>query len=800
MQLKSVNAFIFPRRYVSWLTVVVALLTLGCGAEGNYALAQSDGWVIRSVENRPTNVEINFDRGVLRIEPCTANIARITYAPGSTIPDLANPYMQKDACQSVKFSVQDTPQAINIKMPDLTVSVHRSSGAVYFSTPDGQELLHESDFPLPRQMTPVNTDGLNTNRASVWFALTPDEHLYGLGQHQNGLLNQRNLEMELSQDNTNISIPMFLSSKGYGIFWNNASVTRWNNRFQPVLWMSSNVSSAIDYFFIAGPSFDKIVAGYRDLTGNAPLFPRWAYGFWQSKLRYASQSELLGVAAKYRKLQIPIDNIVLDVGWETQLGSRIFNSSYPDPQAMVKTLHDEHVHIMASIWPIFYPGSANYKQMLDQGLFVGQGVNAVPPDVPGARLYDPFSALGRQVYWEQVKKSLYDIGVDAYWLDSTEPLESMGEEHGPWLAGAHTAMGNGSRYADLYPFMTTMAIYDGQRAATDQKRVFMLSRSAFAGMQHHAAAAWSGDVATNFATLRREIPAGLNYSMTGLPYWTTDIGGFLGGNTTDPAYQQVFVRWFQYGAFCPIFRVHGDRYNNQNELWSYGPEAQKILTLYDHLRYRLMPYIYTLAARTTFDSYTPMRALPFDFPQDPKVLSITNEFMFGPAFLVAPVTHADVTSRLVYLPSGADWYDFWTGKLLKGGEEVSRPTPLAVMPLYVRAGSIVPMGPQEQYTSEYPSRPIELRVYPGKDASFSLYEDDGTTYDYENHQYAWIRMHWDDATRTLTLDARQGSFQGMRKSIPFAVVLVGQGNGTGEGLAAASKTVVYDGSMQKIHL
>ena len=787
----------------SWRRSVVAatalLFVLGCAVEAHPVFAQSDGLVIRSVETHATDVDIYFDRGVLRIEPCTANIARITYAPGSTIPDLSNPYMMPNLCQGAKFTVQNSPQAIVVSMPDLTVSVHRGSGAVYFSTPGGKELLHESDFPLPRQMKPVNTDGLETYRSSVWFALTPQEHLYGLGQHQNGLLNQRNLEMNLSQDNTNISIPMFLSSKGYGVFWNNAAVTRWNNRFQPVLWMSSNVSSAVDYFFINGPSFDKVVAGYRYLTGNVPMFPRWAYGFWQSKLRYASQAELLGVAAKYRKLGIPIDNIVLDVGWETTLGSRIFNSGYPDPRQMLKTLHEEHMHMMASIWPIFYPGSPNYKQMLDEGLFVGQGVNAIPPDVPGARLYDPFGKLGRQVYWSQVKKSLYNIGVDAYWLDSTEPLESMGEEHGPWLAGAHTAMGNGSRYADLYPFMTTMAIYDGQRAATNQKRVFMLSRSAFAGMQHHAAAAWSGDVATNFATLRREIPAGLNYSMTGLPYWTTDIGGFLGGNTTNPAYQQLFVRWFQYGAFCPIFRVHGDRVNNQNELWSYGPEAQKILTLYDRLRYRLMPYIYTLAARTTFDSYTPMRALPFDFPHDPKVLSITNEFMFGPAFLVAPVTYANATSRVVYLPSGADWYDFWTGELLKGGEDVTRATPLVVMPLYVRAGSIVPMGPEEQYTHEYPNRPIAIRIYPGKDASFSLYEDDGTTYDYEHGQYAWIGMHWNNATRVLTLDARKGSFVGMRPSLTFSVVLVGKGSGIGEGITSDGRTVHYDGSAQQIH-
>lgn len=774
---------------------------MGVMFQAGHAIAEpSDGFMIQGVTRDATGVHVRFAHGLLRIEPCMPNIARITYAPGNVIPDLSNPYMPHPNCVSVNFQMQQTAKAIVISMPQLTVSVRRDSGAVYFSTPDGKELLHESDFPFPRQMKPVNTDGLSTYRASAWFALTPQEHLYGLGQHQNGLLNQRNLELILSQDNTNISIPMFLSSKGYGIFWNNASVTRWTNRFQPVLWVSSNVSKSIDYFFINGPSFDRIVAGYRRLTGSVPLFPRWAYGFWQSKDRYASQQELLDVAAKYRRLKIPIDNIVLDEGWETVLGSRVFNSSFPDPRAMVKALYREHMHLMVSIWPIFQPGSANYAQMLKNGLFIGEGVNEVTPDVPGSRLYDPFSERGRQVYWQQVKKSLYDIGVDGYWLDSTEPLEAFGEEHGPWLAGAHTAMGNGSRYADLYPFMTTEAIYDGQRATTSQKRVFMLTRSAFAGMQHNAAAAWSGDVATNFATLRREIPAGLNYSMTGLPYWTTDIGGFLGGNTTNPAYQQLFVRWFQYGSFCPIFRVHGSRANNQNELWSYGPKAQKILTLYDRLRYRLLPYIYTLAAKTTFDNYTPMRALPFDFRTDPKVLSITNEFMFGPAFLVAPVTHANVTFRRVYLPQGAEWYDFWTGKPMHGGQEVKRATPLNLMPLYVRAGSIVPMGPEEQYSHEYPNRPVELRIYPGKDANFSLYEDDGTTYDYERKQYAWIGIHWNDKARILTFDARRDGFPGMPKTLKFALVLVSGGHGTGEAVASAARIVQYDGSMERFHL
>jgi alpha-D-xyloside xylohydrolase len=308
---------------------------------------------------------------------------------------------------------------------------------------------------------------------------------------------------------------------------------------------------------------------------------------------------------------------------------------------------------------------------------------------------------------------------------------------------------------------------------------------------------WSGDIATNFDTLRREIPAGLNFSLSGFPYWTTDIGGFLGGDTGNPAYRELFVRWFQYGSFCPIFRVHGTRTNNENELWSDGEPAQSILALYDRLRYRMLPYIYTLAARTTFEGYTPMRALAFDFRTDGAALSISNEFMLGPSLLAAPVTEAGAAARDVYLPAGTDWYDFWTGQRAHGGRTVSRATPLAVMPVYVRAGSILPLGPEIEYADEKPADPIELRIYPGSDGGFRLYEDDGTSYDYERGAHAWIPIQWDDANRTLTIGARQGQFPGMLAARVFKVVLVSPEHGIGEG-PSTGKTVVYSGATLQI--
>ncbi len=767
-----------------------------------FALAQTSLGVhpaVQSVEKDAGSVNIRLIDGLLRIQPCAENVARITFSRTEKTPDLTNPFLSKASCSETAFSLQDDSKFVIVRMPVLEVEVDRSSGAIRFEDVQGNELLRESDYPQPRQVKPVVTDGEATNRASVWFALTPEERFYGLGQHQTGILNQRNLAFELSQDNTNISIPFFMSSKGYGVLWNNASVTQWNNRFQPVLNISSNVADAVDYFFVKGPSFDKIIAGYRKLTGNAPLFPLWAYGFWQSRLAYESRSEILETAAKYRSLHIPIDNIVLDEGWETVLGSHIFTDKYPDPRSMIQTLHDEHVHIMVSIWPVFQPGSANYDALLKNGLFTGEGINNTPPWVPGTRLYDAFNAKGRGTYWQMAKSSLFDIGVDAFWLDSTEPSDNYGEEQGSMLAGAQTAMGNGSRYANLFPFMTTSAIYDGQRSTTDKKRVFILTRSAFAGMQRVGAAAWSGDTATNFQTLKRQIPAGLNYSLTGLPYWTTDIGGFVGGDTTNSVYQEVFVRWFQYGSFCPIFRVHGVRINHQNELWSYGEKAQAILTLYDRLRYRLLPYTYALAHRTTTEGYTPMRALAFDFLQDQNALDVGDEFMYGPSILVAPVADAGATSRRVYLPAGTDWYDFWTGKRTVGGQNVNRVTPIDVMPLYVRAGTILPMGAESEYSNQHPNAPVELRIYPGRDASFSLYEDDGISYDYEKGLSATIPIKWNDRTKVLTIGAIHGQYPGMPAHREFSLVTVNSTRGVGEAVSAEVRSVHYDGSSQEIH-
>jgi alpha-D-xyloside xylohydrolase len=617
------------------------------------------------------------------------------------------------------------------------------------------------------------------------------EAFYGLGQHQAGVWNYRGEDVALSQDNTNISVPLLLSSNGYGIFWNNGSRSRANNRFVHALYLSSEVADSIDYYFLYGPDFDKIIAAYRDLTGQAPLFGKWAYGFWQCKNRYDSQQELESIAKRYRDLHIPLDNIVQDWFWWNTMGEPVFNKNYPDPEGMIEALHKLHVHLMISVWPFFRPGSPVYADMDKRGFFV-ERTKVAGFHPAGMALYDAFNPDARNYYWKLMNDALFRIGVDAWWLDTTEP-ETEGRETN-LLVTSRTALGNGARYPNEYPLLTTTAVYDGQRAASDQKRVFILSRSGYAGIQRNATAMWSGDVDPNWETFRRQIPAGLNFSLSGLPYWTTDIGGFVSANPDDPAYRELFIRWFEFGTFCPIFRVHGTRTTNQNELWSYGAEAQKTLVSFDKLRYRLMPYIYSLAWKTTHEGYTIMRPLVMEFRGDTRAQNVGDQFLFGPAILVNPVTEPGATSRHLYLPD-AKWFDFWTGTAIAGPRAIDAPAPIDRLPLYVRAGSILPIGPEVEFASEKSQDAIEIRVYPGASGGFTLYEDENDNYNYEKGAYSTIPFLWDDAAHSLTIGDRIGSFPGMLPARTLHIVFVGTNHGIGSDFTEhADKTVSYSGS------
>jgi alpha-D-xyloside xylohydrolase len=478
------------------------------------------------------------------------------------------------------------------------------------------------------------------------------------------------------------------------------------------------------------------------------------------------------------------------------MGEPVFNKNYPDPKGLIDALHKNNVHLMISVWPYFRPGSPVYDDMDKRGFFIDKTI--APSFHPVAQaLYDPFNPEARKYYWNLMNNALFKIGADAWWLDTTE-AETEGRETNILVTNKVNHGENGARYANEFPLMTTTAAYEGQRAASDKKRVFILSRSAYAGSQRNAAAVWSGDVDPNWETFRRQIPAGLNYSVSGLPYWTTDIGGFVSANPDDPAYRELYIRWFQFGTFCPIFRAHGTRTTNQNEIWSYGPEAQKTLAAYDILRYRLMPYIYSLAWKTTNEGYTIMRPLVMDFREDTRAQNIGDQFLFGPAILVNPVTEPGAATRRLYLPN-AKWYDFWTGAAIQGGRTLDAPSTIDRMPLYVRAGSILPLGPDLQYAAEKSADPIELRIYRGANGAFTLYEDENDSYDYEKGVHATIPFSWDDTAHALTIGDRTGTFPGMLEKRTFRVVFVTENHGTGGGLTEnADKTVEYSGKKIKV--
>jgi alpha-D-xyloside xylohydrolase len=744
---------------------------------------------IRKVQQETDGLVVSMGTGTLKLQVCSDSVIRILYSPTNSFPAKTDYVVLKQAWPAAKWTTQSTDDAVTLSTSQLKITLTRKDGSIIYADANGNSLVQEAS----RKLTPEKINGEDTYRAESFINIYGShEGLYGLGQHQSGVWNYRGESVDISQGNSNIAVPLMLSSRGYGIFWNNTSRSRFNNRFANYLYISSEVADVIDYYFLYGPEFDKIVAEYRDLTGQAPMFGRWAYGFWQCKNRYKSQDEILGVAKKYRDLHIPVDDIVQDWFWWNRKGEFVFNKNYPDPKGMIDQLHSEHFHLMISIWPFFEPGSKNYDFMQSKGWFVDKFKYAKPPyHTDAMAVYDATSPEARKYYWDEVNKGLFSIGADAWWMDTTEP-ETEGQEENILLN--HTlAAGSGNRYVNTYPLLDTEAVYQGQRSASEQKRVFILSRSAFAGSQRNAVTAWSGDINSDWFSFRRQIPAGLNFAVSGMPYWTTDIGGFVFGSPADPAFRELFIRWFQYATFNPILRVHGTRKPDENELWSYGPDAQNILVNFDRLRYRMLPYIYSLAWKTTSESYTPMRPLVMDFREDPRAQNIGDQFMYGPAFLVNPVTEPQSETRAVYLPQ-AKWYDFWTGSTVDGGRMISAITPLGRMPVYVRAGSIVPLGPEEEWSTEKPADPIELRVYRGADGDFTIYEDENDNYNYEKGVYATIPLHWDDESKTLMIGERKGQFPGMLDTRTFRVVFVQENHGVGVNASdEADKVVQYSG-------
>ncbi len=724
------------------------------------------------------------DREILDIIVCSPSLIQVMARPAGAEPVFHRyPWISAltEACHGTDFKFSESDGTASITTAQLVVSLSERNGNLTFKTVQGETLVRERPN-LPRTYLPSTVPGL----FHVEDRFSPDatEALYGLGQHQSGMFNYRGSTVELGQNNTDIAIPLLVSSKGYAILWNTASYSYVDNRFPLDLNLESMAAPQVDYYVLYGPQLDSIIHTYRSMTGHVPLFPEWAYGLFQSKDRYKTQDEILSIAAGYRSRHIPLDAIVQDWYWwkEGGKGDPVFNTGYTDVPAELQALHDEHIHAMISAWAMMDSTAENYKQMVQKGF-----------DIPGTQVYDPTNPAARDFFWDQFVGKLFAQGWDAFWLDSSEPEEAWPHVGDAILRDKQLHIGSGLEYTNVFPLEHTGGVQEHWKETNPEKRVFLLTRSAFMGQQRNGAAVWSGDVYSSWWALRRQVPAGLNFALSGYPYWTTDIGGYhpmFTGQANQPAYQELYARWFEYGAFCPIFRTHGHRDNN--ELWIYDKVFPTLLAV-DRLRYRLLPYIYSLAWKVTSEDYTIQRPLVMDFREDPATWEIGDQFLFGPALLVSPVLTEHATSRSVYLPLGADWYDFWTGERTAGGAAITAPAPLDRIPLAVRAGSILPLGPAIEYAGQA-TDPIELRIYPGADGDFTLYEDEGDSYRYEKGAHATIPLHWADAAHTLTIGDRQGSYPGMPAGHTFHVVIVSPGHGIGGDVTATpDKTIRYSG-------
>ena len=897
------------------------------------------------------NVRVQFySEGTVRV---------VKWPAGGTSEKVSLSVIQKDVPElSVQF--EESAAAITLSSGQVKVQLSKSDGAIQYLDNDNHSLLKEQGRPV---FTPCQ---IEKEKAAFSvqqnFTLTPDEGVYGLGQHQSGYMNYRGRTVKLVQSNTDAVTPMLVSTAGYGIFWDNYSKTIFaDNPGATSFW--SEVADNIDYYFLFGPTIDQAIAGYRQLTGQAPMYGKWAYGYWQSKEHYATRDELLGIAQEYRKRRIPIDNIVQDWNYwggnDTWGGMYFDETKYPRPKEMIDLLHQQNFHLMISIWGGLGPASPIYKDMERHGYLYS------PVGWAGFRYFDAYNPAANDLYWKYASNGLFSKGVDAWWMDSTEPdivnaLTKESEEY-EMKRVENNHLGSFARYLNPYSLVITEGVYQNQRKETDQKRVYILTRSTFAGQQRAAATTWSGDIGANWDVYRKQISAGINHSMAGIPYWTFDIGayslgcqgGVFSNGGKDPAYQELYARMFQLGAFSPIFRSHGSE--TPREIWEFGDYTDSLVK-FDNLRYRLLPYIYSLGWRVTHDGYSIMRGLPMDFAQDRKTYSIDDQFMFGPAIMVSPVTeymdhrppeqtvpmppevfktkdgkpgltaryycdadfkklcHETVEpgvdlywytgwpsfikdprfsmrwegklvptetgkyrfnmksfgpkrvyldgkevahnydsmeshtvpvelvagkeydfafetsnavlgafraqmfwktpeifareampaeprqkTRTVYLPAGNQWIDFWTGEVLAGGKSVVADAPIDKIPLMVRSGSIIPMGPFVQYSTERPADPIELRIYPGANGSFTLYEDENDNYNYEKGVYSTIDFNWDDAQHQLRIDARKGSFPGMLNTRTFHVVVVRKGHGTGvEVTGTPDKVIAYQGEQETV--
>lgn len=746
--------------------------------------AAAEGTTLLS--RNPTGAAFQTAQGVLVLTLWGDRTVRVTMLRDGAerTPDLA---LASDPGK-VAWTLDQQAERFLIATPAMRISVDRKTGAVALLGADDKPLVGETDLYRRRLGGTPDTDGA----VRMVFAAPEGRAVYGLGQHQAGLLDYRGTIVRLQQANTDVGVPVLVSPAGFGLFWNNASVTevavdtpQAGNR----IFFRSQAGEGVDYFLFAGPDVDQVIGAYRQLTGAASLLPRWAWGLWQSKERYGSQAELLGVAAEYRRLGIPLDAVVQDwQDWpEGRWGSHEMDPTrYPDPKAMLDTLHRQHLHSIVSVWPRLDVGLENTKALDAIGGLYPKTYPNVYPAGEG-RWYDAFSPKARALYWKQISDRLGKVGFDGYWLDGSEA-----ELGGHWgeMAEVNTAAGSGALLYNAYPLQHTTAVHDGMAADYPAKRPLLLTRSAWAGQQRNGAFTWSGDVSGRWDVFAKQIPAGVNFSMTGNPFWSADIGGFFGGSPKDPAYQELFTRWLQFAVFNPMFRIHGT--GEGKEVYSFPESARGPLLDAVALRYRLLPFLYAQSWQVADRGASFLYPVGMVFPEDRAAQDLRDQYLFGRNLLISPVIEPGATSRAVYLPKGTEWIDFWTGTRHQGGAKLQVAAPIGQIPVQVAAGTILPLGSPVQYADQSPDRPIELRVYRGADGRFTLYDDAGDGQGWRRGERATTDLALDDKAGTLTIGARQGSYPGMAKTRRFRVVAVAPGVGTG--LAeAAGREVVYDG-------
>jgi len=766
------------------------------------------------------------ENGKIQISVYYNSIIRLRYTLSEHFSDMRSPgtVPWTESCpwsfteDAAKITLSTAKLVLTVDKATSRFSYYDSTGRLLAREPagggktlipfDSYKYLVDENSAVEKIVTPDGVKEVISDARKVFdkklyhtrleFEWAEDEALYGLGQQEEGSLDLRGTRKYLNQANMKIAVPMLLSTRGYGILLDTYSPLIFNdNEYGSYLY--NEAADELDYYFISGESFDEIIRGYRKLTGKAAMLPKWAFGYMQSQERFETQQEIIDTVMEYRRRKVPLDSIVLDwQSWEDGMwGQKSFDRRrFPDPEAMIRTLHENGVHFMISIWPNMCRETENYAEMKENGCLFRQ-----------SETYNAFDEKARSLYWKQAYEGLFSKGIDAWWCDSSEPVTpEWNSSFKPEPDQNYTNFYNTAKawmdeaYTNAYALFHARAIYEGQRASTNEKRVVNLTRSGYTGQQRYGAILWSGDISAKWSTLEKQIPAGLNLCAAGLPYWTLDIGAFFvkkgdmwfwngdfEGGCDDQGYRELYTRWLQFGAFLPVFRSHGT--DTRREIWNFGEKGGMF---YDaiaqaiELRYRLMPYIYSMAAMVTLKDYTMMRLLAFDFGEDKKVYGIRDQYMFGSALMVCPVTKPmyfgkdsaplqnAARTREVYLPSGADWYDFWTEERYSGGKVIKAPAPLHIIPLFIKAGSIIPMAEAAQHSAASSESRLTLLVCPGADGSFTLYQDEQDNYNYENGAYSTVDIVWKDKEGALTIGKRKGHFEGMAESIDFTLQVMGR--------------------------